>query len=168
MKSEDILMNIIIEQTQEEDIPALTKAMTHAFDHDAQVHLGVEKGGPEGYDDGGFFRKWLFSYDESDGYKILLDDEVIGGIIVWVFEHHKNRVGVIFVDPDYQDHGIGATAWRFIEQAYLETESWTLGTPSWAVKNHYFYERKCGFTKIGEEEPPDRSGVSFIYQKVMK
>ena len=46
-------MNIIIEPTLEENIPALTKAMTRAFDHDAQIHLGVEKSGPEGYDDGG-------------------------------------------------------------------------------------------------------------------
>ena len=161
-------MNIIIEPGLEEDIPELTKAMTRAFDHDAQVHLGVEKGGPEGYDDGEFFRKWLLGYDESFGYKILLDGKVIGGVIVWVFEHHKNTVGVIFVDPAYQDRGVGARAWRFIEETYPETESWTLGTPSWAVKNHYFYEKKCGFTKIGEEDPPDLSGISFIYQKAMK
>lgn len=34
-------MNIIIEQALKEDIPELTKAMTSAFDHDAQVHCGV-------------------------------------------------------------------------------------------------------------------------------
>jgi len=46
-------MDIIIEQALEVDNPELTKAMTRAFDHDAQVHLGIEKGGPEGCDDGG-------------------------------------------------------------------------------------------------------------------
>jgi len=131
-------MDIIIEQAREEDIPELTKAMTHAFDHDAQVHLGVEKGGPEGYDDGEFFRKWLFSYDESDGYKILFDGKIIGGVIIWVFEHQRNTIGVIFVDPDYQDRGVGARAWRFIEETYPETESWSLGTPGLGCEEPLF------------------------------
>jgi hypothetical protein len=37
------------------------------------------------------------------------------------------------------------------------------------VKNHHFYEQKCGFKKTGEkeEEAPDFPGTSFVYQKVM-
>jgi GNAT superfamily N-acetyltransferase len=150
----------------EKDIPDLTLVMTRAFDDDAQKHLGVEKGGPEGYDDGEFFRKWLFSYEESQGYKILLDGQIVGGFIVWLLEDRKNSLGTIFVDPAHQDQGVGARAWKFIETTYPDAQSWTLGTPSFAVKNHHFYE-KCGFVKIREEEEPGHPGTSFIYQKMM-
>ncbi len=160
-------MNIQFEEIQEADIPSLTRAMQRAFDHDAQVHLGEERGGPEGYDDGEFFRKWLFSYDESRGCKILLDGQVIGGFIVWIFKSQNNQLGTIFIDPDFQDQGVGTQSWKFIEAAYPDTLNWELGTPDWAVKNHYFYEQKCGFEKVGEDSVQDRDGVSFIYKKRM-
>lgn len=154
-------------EVTEEDIPELTIVMTRAFDDDSQKHLGVPKGGPDGYDNGDFFRKWLFPYKESVGYKILLEDKIIGCFIIWIFDHGRNRLGTIFVDPDYQGQGVGRQAWRFIEETHPNTKSWILDTPSWAIKNHHFYEKKCGFSKIQEEPTEDHEGLSFIYQKVM-
>ena len=148
------------EEINETDIPDLTIVMTRAFDNDVQKHLGWKSGGPEGYDTGEFFRKWLFGYEESEGYKILLEDKVIGGFIVWIYEHGKNILGTIFVDPAHQDRGIGTQAWQFIEAAYPDAKQWTLGTPIWAVKNHHFYE-KCGFQHVETTED------SFVYRKEM-
>ena len=147
-------------EISETDIPDLTSVMTRAFDNDVQKHLGWKSGGPEGYDTGEFFRKWLFGYKESEGYKILLEDKVIGGFIVWIYEHGKNILGTIFVDPAHQDRGIGTQAWQFIEAAYPDAKQWTLGTPIWAVKNHHFYE-KCGFQHVETTED------SFVYRKEM-
>ena len=153
-------------QTTKEDIQELTRVMTLAFDDDAQKHLGRSKGGPPGYENGDFFRRWM-PYEESVTYEIVADGKVIGGIIVWIYEHGRNVLGTIFVDPDYQDRGIGTLAWRLIEETHPDTQSWTLGTPSWATKNHHFYE-KNGFTKIREEPAEDiPGGVSFIYSKAM-
>ena len=45
--------------TGEKDIPDLMRVMTRAFDDDALTYLGESKGGPPGYDDGKFFRKWM-------------------------------------------------------------------------------------------------------------
>ena len=161
-------MNLTFEKATEADIPELTRVMTRSFDDDAQKHLGVEKGGPEGYDNGEFFRKWLLPYEQSIGYKILSEGKVIGGLIVWVFEHHRNHLGTIFVAPDYQDRGVGTRAWQFVEETYADSKSWTLETPSWAAKNHHFYEQKCGFKKIKEKEEEEIPGeVSFVYQKVI-
>jgi hypothetical protein len=56
---EEVFMNLVFEKAGEGDIPELTRVMTRAFDDDAQKHLGIEKGGPPGYDDGEFFRKWM-------------------------------------------------------------------------------------------------------------
>ena len=160
-------MNLQFKEIREDDVPSLTHVMRQAFDHDAQIHLGEERGGPDGYDNGEFFHKWLFSYDESHGYKILLDGQAVGGFIVWIFESRHNQLGTLFVDPDIQDQGIGTQAWKFIEATYPDTLCWELGTPDWAVKNHYFYEQKCGFEKVGEDPVVDREGVSRIYQKRM-
>lgn len=158
MKTE---LKLAFEDFSVEDIPELTEVMTRAFDDDTQKHLGEEKGGPPGYDDGEFFQKWLFSYKESVGYKVVADGKAIGAIIVWIYDHGKNTLGNIFVDPDYQDQGVGSQIWTFIEETYPDAKSWRLDTPNWATKNHHFYEIKCGFTKIDETED------SFVYRKEM-
>jgi ribosomal protein S18 acetylase RimI-like enzyme len=150
---------LTFEKIIETDIPELTAVMTRAFDDDSQKHLGKERGGPPDYDNGDFFRKWLFGYDESTGYKIIADDKIIGAFIVWILPDDQNILGTIFVDPAYQDQGVGTRAWQFIEATYPDTQSWTLETPVWATKNHHFYEKKCGFQKIKTEED------QIIYRK---
>ena len=165
MTQEDI--SIELSEIKEEDIPKLTEVMTRAFDDDAQKHLGKEKGGPEGYDNGEFFRQWLFGYQESVGYKIALGDEVIGGIIVWILPEGHNILGTIFIDPQYQDRGIGEQTWRRIEQLYPGTKSWRLGTPVWAKKNHHFYP-KCGFVEVASDLLiPAEEGVTIYYKEMM-
>jgi GNAT superfamily N-acetyltransferase len=165
MQSKELALTF--EEATEADIPALTAVMTRAFDDDAQKHLGQERGGPPGYDDGEFFRKWLFGYEESTGFKIVAQGQVIGGIIVWIFEHGENVLGTIFVDPAYQDRGVGTRTWEFIGATYPSARSWTLRTPAYAVKNHHVYEAKWGFTKIGEGEFEGPGGKAFIYKKEM-
>jgi GNAT superfamily N-acetyltransferase len=151
----------------EADVPALTAVMTRAFDDDSRRHLGVERGGPEGYDTGEFFRKWLFPYKESHGYKILLEGQLVGGLIVWILPDGNNILGTIFVDPEFQSRGIGTRTWEFVEATYPDTKSWTLQTPSFATSNHYFYEQKCGFVKISEEPTTEFPGTLWVYRKAM-
>ena len=153
---------LVFESITETDVPELTAVMTRAFDDDAQKHLGQERGGPPGYDDGEFFRKWLFGYQESVGYKIIAEDKVIGGVIVWILEHGDNILGTVFVDPASQDQGVGTRIWQFIETTYPESRSWTLETPVWATKNHHFYEEKCGFHRVDVQED------TVIYRKSMR
>lgn len=153
---------LVFEPITETDVPELTAVMTRAFDDDAQKHLGQERGGPPGYDDGEFFRKWLFGYQESVGYKIIAEDKLIGGIVVWILEHGDNILGTVFVDPASQDQGVGTRTWQFIEMTYPESRSWTLETPVWATKNHHFYEEKCGFHRVDVQED------TVVYRKSMR
>jgi len=150
----------------EADIPRLTEVMRRAFDDDAQKHLGQERGGPEGYDTGDFFRTWLFGYEESVGYKVVWDEAVIGGIIVWILPEGHNVLGTIFVDPKYQDMGVGERTWRFIEETYPKTKTWSLATPTWATKNHHFY-KKCGFSEVDADPIVPTEEGSTIYRKEM-
>lgn len=158
-------MALTFEEAAEKDIPELTRVMTLAFDDDSQKYRGLPKGGPPGYDNGDFFREWLLPYKESVGYKILLDGEVVGGLIVWILPGGENILGTIFVDPAFQCRGIGTRAWQFVEAAYPAAKSWILETPDWSLGNHYFYEHKCGFTKIEEKVEPEMT--TFVYRKVM-
>ena len=146
----------------EDDLPELTLVMKRALDEDAQKHLGNESRGPPGYDNGEFFRTWLLPYPESVGYKIQLGDQIVGGIIVWILPEGHNILGTIFIDPAYQDQGLGQKTWKFIEESYPDTRSWRLGTPAWAAKNHYFYH-KCGFVRVENDPliPPDEHTVIY-------
>jgi GNAT superfamily N-acetyltransferase len=161
-------MNLSFEVITEADIPELTRVMTRAFDDDSRKHLGKEKGGPDGYDNGDFFRKWLFGFKETDGYKVVLDRTAIGGIIVWILPDGDNIVGTIFIDPDYQDRGVGSTAWKFIESKYPQTKTWRLTTPKFATKNHFFYKTKCGFTRVASDRILGKPADQYVYRKVMK
>jgi len=149
---------------EKSDITDLTPVMMRAFDDDSQKHLGKEKGGPPGYDNGDFFREWLLPYKESIGYKILSGENLIAGIIVWILPEGHNILGTIFVDPPFQDKGVGQQIWNFIEETFPETKSWRLGTPSWATKNHHFYE-KCGFEKVKEDPLIKPKDDSLIFRK---
>jgi GNAT superfamily N-acetyltransferase len=160
-------LTLSFEGITEDDIPELTGVMTRAFDDDAQKHLGLERGGPPGYDDGGFFREWLFGYEQTVGYKALSDGKVIGAIIVWILEGDHNILGTMFVDPEHQDRGVGTRMWQFIEATYPETKSWRLATPRWATKNHYFYEVKCGFQKVESDPMLPISEEELAYRKDM-
>lgn len=165
MKPEE--MDLVFTEIEQAHIPELTRVMTRAFDDDAQKHLGKERGGPEGYDSGEFFHTWLFPYKESIGYNILSSGELVGGMIVWILPEGHNILGTIFVDPDVQDRGIGEKAWRFVEESYPETKSWRLATPTWATKNHHFYQ-KCGFLVV-ESDPliPPEDGITIYYKSMV-
>jgi len=141
-------LTLSFEEISEADIPELTRAMTRAFDDHPEKHLELARGGPEGYDNGDFFRKWLFGYQETVGYKAVSVVRVIGAITVWIREGDHHVSGTMFVDPDYQDCGVGTEIWQFVEASYPAAKSWRLATPTWATKNHYFYETRCGFQKV--------------------
>jgi GNAT superfamily N-acetyltransferase len=158
---------LAFEAITEDDIPALTRVMTRAFDDDAQKHLGQERGGPPGYDTGDFFRQWLFGYDETDGYKVLRAGQIVGGVIVWILPDGDNILGTIFVDPDAQDRGVGTQIWQFVEARYGETKSWRLTTPRWATKNHHFYALKCGFAQVDSDPIVGSPEGEYVYRKDM-
>lgn len=157
-------IDLKFELLSEADLPRITPVMKRAFDDDARKHLGKDSGGPPGYDNGDFFRTWLFPYQESVGYKVVSGVEIIGGIIVWILPGGDNILGTIFIDPDFQDQGIGWRTWQFIEETYPQTRSWRLGTPAWATKNHHFY-RKCGFLEVDSDPLIPAEDENLVFWK---
>lgn len=160
-------MNIEFETFKEEDIPELTQIMTRAFNYDSKLHLHKESGGPEGYDDGSFLRKYGFDR-MSTQYKILLDQKVIGATILWLDEkNQRGFLGCLFIDVPFENQGIGAAVWQKIETLYPNIKVWGTETPAFSVRNHHFYINKCKFHLVRIDEPKSLEKGSYIFEKRM-
>ena len=85
-------------------------------------------------------------------YKILDDLRIIGGFVVFDKGNGNYKLGRIFIDPDYQNQGIGAQAMEYMEKQFPKAKTWTLGTPRWNRRTQHFYE-KMGYVKIGADGP---------------
>jgi GNAT superfamily N-acetyltransferase len=131
-------MDITFERALIGDADLLVQVQIASFHYDSVLYPGIEIGGPPGYDSVDVFRAKIA---EDECYKILLQDRIVGGLILFARDAVNHHLDVIFIDPDYQGHGIGTQALRFMEASYPGVQVWTLDTPAWAVRNHHFYEK---------------------------
>lgn len=143
------------------DAPALTDVQTRCFDDDSRRFAGQERGGPPGYDSVAWQIEMMRR--ATAYYAIKEDGRIIGGIILFHVQGDHYELGRIYLDLEAQHRGIGAQAMAFIEDAFPQAARWTLGTPSWAVRNHYFYT-KCGYSKVGEVAE-EGGMIEFRYEK---
>jgi hypothetical protein len=154
------------DELREEDIGTLTPIMKRAFDEDSRLHLGKESGGPEGYDDGSFLRRWGL-HPASRAFKVSIDGRPIGAIILWINESGENSLGNLFVDSALQNRGIGTRIWRFVEASYPRTRIWRTETAGFSTRNHFFYVNKCGFAIVGIGKPDASGFVRYCLEKTM-
>ena len=153
---------------QEADIVLLTPIMRDSFNEDTRIHLEKESGGPTGYDDGSFLRKYALN-PKATAYTIRQGEQVIGAVILWINrDNHQNFLGNIFVHVGLENRGIGTTIWQFIEQEYPDTLVWRTETPTFSRRNHHFYVNKCGFHIVAIKNPKDWEEGSYLLEKVMK
>jgi GNAT superfamily N-acetyltransferase len=128
------------------DADALARASERAFHSD--IHCGAPGlGGPPGYNVPAWQTKMMRL---GEYYKIVVEDEIVGGVIVFRKGTREYELGRIFVDPDFQNQGIGTQAFEFLWQEYPLAKRWTLGTPAWNRRTRHFYT-KVGFVEIGED-----------------
>lgn len=150
------MAEILFKKAQFRDAKALALVSRHAFDDD--VNYGAPgPGGPPGYKSDRWQSKMmrLGTY-----YKILRDERIIGGIIVFLKGAGHYELGRIFLEPEFQNQGIGKLAFDFLWQEFPFALKWTLGTPAWNLRNQHFY-KKMGFVVVGKDGP---DGVLFEKQ----
>jgi RimJ/RimL family protein N-acetyltransferase len=153
MKSEFELPHAAIRRAHKRDADTLASISKRAFDHD--VHYGAPgPGGPPGYSSGPWQARMMRI---GDYYKILLGEDIVGGIIVFRQGARQYELGRIFIEPEVQNKGIGTQAFEFLWQTYPLAKRWTLGTPVWNRRTRHFYA-KVGFVELGED---GRGGVLF-------
>jgi len=155
---------IKIEKALIEDVESLTKIQIRTFSDDNKLKPpGCSLEGPPGYDSLDWNTHWI---QNTPYYKILFNTQIVGGMILFDRGKDHFEVGRIWVDPDEQNHGIGQAAMQTMFNLHQEVKKWTLGTPSWAVRNQHFYE-KMGFAKIRETEVDPNLGWSGIeYERI--
>jgi len=157
---------LVFAKFTEDDVEKLSDIMRRSFDMDAKIHLGIESGGPTGYDNGDYLRKWYLD-GKATPFVILKNDAPIGGICLWINEDKINYLGNIFLDPSCQDKGLGTMVWRLIEQKYPDTIKWQTETPAFSTRNHVFYVNKCGFSVVKINNYKDGQSASYFMEKVM-
>ncbi|MFW9908584.1 MAG: GNAT family N-acetyltransferase [Candidatus Thorarchaeota archaeon] len=140
------MTDITLQRAELEDVEILTKTCKRAFDSDSEVGA-PGPGGPPGYDS----IEWNQSRIKNhylQYYKILCDENVIGGFIAGNRGPGYQVCERIWVDPAYMRRGIGMRVFELMWEAYPSADLWALGTPEWNTRTNPFY-MKVGFIHIG-------------------
>lgn len=148
------MTKISIEKATILDAEKLTEIMKRTFDAEAKQWLYGQDDvidyniQPPGYSS---VEMMEYSIEELNSFKVVMDKEIIGGIIVTISGKSYGRIDRIFVDPVYQGKGIGSYVIKLIEKEYPNIKIWDLETSSRQINNHHFY-KKMGYQMIFESE----------------
>ncbi len=148
------MTKISIEKATILDAEKLTEIMKRTFDAEAKQWLYGQDDvidyniQPPGYSS---VEMMKYSIEELNSFKVMMAEEIIGGIIITISGKSYGRIDRIFVDPVYQGKEIGSQVINLIEEKFSNVRIWDLETSSRQVNNHHFY-RKMGYQTIFESE----------------
>ncbi|MCV4232510.1 GNAT family N-acetyltransferase [Virgibacillus sp. LDC1] len=148
---------LILERANQNDSPKLAEIQKASFDDELKHFNNNEICGPLGYDSISWQEEMMLN---CEYFKVLYNGEIIGGAMIFIESNQVHNLGRIFIDPKYQNQGIGKKVMKDIEGSFPDSAKWWLDTPSWSVKNHHFYTM-CGFTKVREEDD------LYIFEKTL-
>ena len=145
---------ITIEKATITDAEKLTEIKKRTFDEEAKKWLPNHGDAidyniqPPGYSS---IEMTKYMIRELEYFKVLQDNEIIGGIIITISGRSFGRIDRIFVDPNYQGKGIGSRVINLVEEEFPNVRTWDLETSSKQINNHYFYE-KMGYRTTFKSE----------------
>ncbi|MBY6036628.1 GNAT family N-acetyltransferase [Fictibacillus nanhaiensis] len=148
------MSHITLEKATMMDADLLTDIMKKTFDEEAEKWLAGRNDvidyniQPPGYSS---VEVTKYMINVLNYFKILFDQEVVGGIIVTLSGKSFARIDRIFVDPSYQGKGIGSTVITLVEKEFPHVRTWDLETSSRQLNNHHFYE-KMGYRTTFETD----------------
>ncbi|WP_313076069.1 GNAT family N-acetyltransferase [Lacrimispora sp.] len=124
------------------DAEAITEIKIKAFNNEINTYLG-RNGGPPGYDKVESEKDIIANFI---AYKIVLDNNIIGGLFLIPKEGNKMRFEDFVINPIYQGNGYGYKVMQLIEMIHPDIKEWQLSTPVFSVGNQHLY------TKFGYKE----------------
>lgn len=145
-------MNVSFITALQEDADALIAVQNRCF-HADYIRYGV----CPGY--GRSRGSMLESIANRIVYKILLDGELAGDLIVRSEGGGDYYLGCVCVIPEYENRGIGSQAMAFLDRRFPDAAHWALETPADKTRNHAFYQ-KHGYRATKEY---DVDGVKISY-----
>jgi ribosomal protein S18 acetylase RimI-like enzyme len=94
---------------------------------------------------------------QHDYFKIVAGALPVGGAIVFRRGARAYELARLFIDPEFQNEGIGTEVLELLWQQYPLAKKWMLDTPAWNERTLHFYE-KAGFV----ETRRDRRGLVYF------
>lgn len=155
---------ITIEKASVTDAEQLTAILKRTFDEEANKWLTSQENImdfnilPPGYSS---VEVTKYMIKELFSFKILYNQEIVGGIVITISGKNYGRIDRIFIDPNYQGKGIGSRAITLAEKQFPHVRIWDLETSSRQINNHYFYEKMGYRTTYKTDE-------EYGYQKTIK
>lgn len=111
----------------------------------------------------------LYKAEGTETWTILIEEEIIGGVVVKDISRDKKEIALFFVSPQIQGMGYGRKALKMIEDSYPDVKMWRLVTPTQVLRNAVFYITKCGYFIVGIEDwdKTKESGM-FVFEKYVE
>ena len=138
---------VSIERAKLEDAEKITEIKIAAFNKEINTYLG-RNGGSRGYDK---VESEIDIINNLIAYKIILNEEIIGGFFLIPLEEEKMRFEDFVISPKYQGNGLGYKVLQLVENAYPNIREWYLSTPVFSVGNQHLYE-KFGYLEVSRNE----------------
>lgn len=152
---------IYIENAKIEDAKNIIKCKIDAYREEVELY-GF---GPRDYNS---LEELIRLMSEEIYFKILDNDEIIGGIQVRDNGGGQYWIGSIYINSISQNKGVGTTVMNLLFNEFKAAKSWYLETSYLSFRNQHFYE-KMGFIKFGETKPnAKKNGFHlFKYAKIV-
>ena len=92
-------------------------------------------------------------------YKIMLDNNIIGGVFIVEADAQTVSIEEFCIDPLHQNKGYGKFVLTELERIHNQTKKWLLTTPVYSVRNQHLYE-KHGYERVKVD---DYGGTLCVY-----
>jgi predicted acetyltransferase len=152
------------------DANELTNICVDSFNQEMILYKDGKPSGPKHYNEPNWH---IYSMKEGVYHKILLDDKIVGAIIIALRDRIKNNslyhweLVQMYIDNEYKHKGFGTFAIKQIEKWFPEMYKFSTGTPSFSINNINFY-KKLGFNEVGEKYSPEEEIKLILFDKLYK
>lgn len=131
-------MNILLKQTQEEELSLLTKIEAEAFNVQAK------------YFENGILPPFskeekeknalttLFKKKNIIMLSIYVGDDIVGCVVVKNINDINKEILLFFISEKCQGNGLGRTALQMVENRFPNVKIWRLVTPTQVLRNAIF------------------------------
>lgn len=135
-------MNIVFERAEKKDISQLIKVQKLSFREEFIQHGECAPYNEKAKDIEHLIENHIV-------YKIIIDEEIIGDMVIIIKSKNFYYLKIIAVIPNYQNLGIGKKALDFMEKDNPNATLWRLITSKDNKKNCHFYE-SMGYKSVRE------------------
>ena len=149
--NEKKLLNITLSPLEPSDREQFIKDAQESFKYGATEEFGMRDNHFDKEGQTISTKNIVESLDKKNAvnYRIILDNKVVGGIILNIDKEKKTgELDILFVNSKEHSKGKGTSTWMTVEKMYPEIELWITHTPYFEKRNIHFYINRLGFHAV--------------------